>query len=99
MGEENSRYCTAGFIEDKSIILYDGWNLVAYPFAERSMTTANIIAHLTANCPGYDGMLISDLHTPAPYHVKIPDGTETIAQNYGFWVHVTMDTTWMVINY
>lgn len=96
---DNVRFATAGYVEDKAIPMYTGWNFVAYPFAARSMTTADIITHLTANCPNYDAMMIEDLSTPAPYHIKTPAGTETVLHNMGFWVHVTGDTTWTVLNY
>lgn len=95
----NARYNIAGFVEDKSITLYEGWNIVAYPFAERSMTTSGIMSHLSANCPSYDDMLINGVPYGDPYHLKTPDGTETITHNMGFWVHVTADTTWTVTNY
>jgi hypothetical protein len=93
----STRFATAGWIEDKSIQLYNGWNLVAYPFGARSMNTAAIEAHLIANCPGYMGMLVEDLTDP--YHLKVPTGTETIFHNMGFWVQVNADTTWTVLNY
>lgn len=95
------RFTTAGYVEDKAITLFDGWNLVAYPFAERGMTTSDIISHLSANCPGYDEMAIADTVTasPPPYHIKTPDGTEMLTHNSAFWVHVSMDTTWTIINY
>jgi hypothetical protein len=93
----NGRYALAGYVEDKAITLYAGWNLVAYPFAARSMTTAAIEAHLTANCPSYAGMLIAD-HTQL-YQLKVPTGTENIFHLQAFWIHVTADTTWTVINY
>jgi hypothetical protein len=93
----NSRYATAGYIEDKSISLSDGWNLVAYPFAQRFMNTAAIETHLTSNCPGYAEMLIAD-HTQ-PYQLISPSGSENIFQNFAFWIRVTGDTTWTVLNY
>jgi len=93
----STRFCTAGIVEDKVIDLYSGWNFVAYPFAARITNTATIDAHLTANCPGYGGMLIEDLTTP--YHLKVPTGTENVFHNQGFFVYVNMDTTWTVISY
>jgi hypothetical protein len=93
----STRFCTAGFIEDKVINLYDGWNFVAYPFATRSMTAASIEAHLMANCPGYVSMLVEDV--TMPYHLKTPAGTENVFHNQGFFVYVSGDTTWTVTNY
>ena len=74
-----------------------GWNLVPYPFAQRSMTTLDIQNHLAANCPNYDSMAIGD--PTEPYCVKTPIGSEVIFHNYGFWVKVSADTTWTVTNY
>lgn len=93
----NTRFVTAGYIEDKTITLNAGWNMVAYPFAERTMTTASIATHLSSNCPNYAEMLIAD-HTQ-PYQLVTPVGTESIAHNYGIWIRVTADTTWTVTNY
>ena len=95
----STRLNLAGYIEDKAIPLYDGWNLVAYPFAARFMTTSVIEAHLVANCPGYDAMLIDGMESGDPYQIITPTGSEIISQNYAFWVHVTGDTTWTVLNY
>jgi hypothetical protein len=91
------RFCTAGTLVDKNIPMSTGWNLVAYPFGARSMNTASIEAHLIANCPGYVGMLVEDLTDP--YHLKTPAGSEVIFHNMGFWVQVSMDTSWNVVNY
>ena len=93
----STRFATAGYLEDKVIDLVSGWNLVAYPFAQRFMGTAAIEAHLLANCIGYDAMLIEDLTNP--YHLKIPIGTENIFHNQAIWIHVSLDTTWTVVNY
>jgi hypothetical protein len=93
----SERFCIAGYIEDANIQLHNGWNLVAYPFAARLTNTATIMAHLTANCPGYNGMLIEDV--TLPYHLTTPTGTENIFHNQAFWVHVSADTTWTVLNY
>jgi hypothetical protein len=93
----SSRFATTGTITDKAIPLYTGWNLVAYPFAQRFMTSATIQADLTANCPNFVEMMIAD-HTQ-PYHIDTPSGTENIFQNQAFWVLVSADTTWTVLNY
>jgi len=97
----SSRFATAGYIEDKAIPMYEGWNLVAYPFAAKTMSTAAIDAELSANCPGYPGMaagmLIADHNQP--YHLVTPTGTENTGHNFGFWVYVPADTTWTVTNY
>jgi hypothetical protein len=93
----STRFCTVGYVEDKVINLYDGWNFVAYPFATRSMNTAAIQSHLTTYCPGYGGMLIEDVNMP--YHLKTPAGTENILHNQGFFLYVSGDTTWTVTNY
>ena len=93
----SSRFSTAGYVEDMSIDLKAGWNLVPYPFAERIKTSADIIAHLTSNCPNYDGMMIFD--SGEAYRLVTPGGTETLAHGSGFWIKVTADTTWTVTNY
>jgi hypothetical protein len=93
----STRYAAAGYIEDKVITLYDGWNLVAYPFAERGEITSNINAHLVANCPNYAEMAIAD--PSQPYQIITPTGVENIYHGAGFWVRVTADTTWTVTNY
>jgi hypothetical protein len=97
----SSRYASAGSLQDKSIQLYTGWNLVAYPFGARFMNTGSIDTHLLANCPGYPGMATGMLiaaHTQ-PYHLITPSGTENIFQNFGFWIYVPADTVWTVVNY
>jgi hypothetical protein len=55
------------------------------------------MSHLAANCPDYDQMMIADY--TQTYRVAIPTGTETVYDYQGFWVHVTADTAWTVINY
>jgi hypothetical protein len=55
------------------------------------------MAHLAGNCPGYTEMLIEDLTMPG--HIKTPAGSEGIFHNQAFWVRVSADTTWTVINY
>jgi len=93
----NGRYATAGYITNLALPMATGWNLVPYPFAVRQNTTAEIEAHLQANCPNYDSMLIAD-HTQ-PYRLKVPTGTENLLHGMGLWVKVTADTSWTVMNY
>jgi hypothetical protein len=93
----NTRFATAGYLADKAMDLEAGWNIVPYPFAQRSMSTAAIDAHLAANCPNYGGMLIAD-HSQA-YQLKVPGGAENLSHNQGFFVYVTSDTLWTVTNY
>ena len=93
---DNTRFATAGYVDNMAIPLQAGWNLVPYPFAERTMSTANIIAQLSLY-PAYVGMEIADY--TAPYRLKVPDGTETLAHGSGFWIKVSSDMTWTVINY
>ena len=61
------------------------------------MTSADLIAHLEANCPGFGGVRIGD--GTQTYQLVTPTGAETIQNSMGFWVKVDFDTTWTVINY
>jgi len=93
----NARFATAGYVDDMSISLKAGWNLVPYPFAVRQTSTANIDAHLAANCPNYDSMMIADYG--AAYRLTTPTGAETLLHGSAIWVKVSADTTWTVVNY
>ncbi|KYK29055.1 MAG: hypothetical protein AYK23_01725 [Candidatus Proteinoplasmatales archaeon SG8-5] len=92
-----TRYALAGYVEDKAITLKAGFNMVAYPFETRFMSTAAIETHLIANCPGYSYMLIEDV--TQPYHWGVPTGSENIFHNQAFGIYVNFDTIWTVLNY
>jgi hypothetical protein len=95
----NTRLTTAGYIADMSIDCYAGWNLVPYPYAERSKTTDQIEADLIANCPNYvpGSMTIFDFNEP--YGERPPTGDTINYNEEGFWVQVTADCVWQVNNY
>jgi len=95
--KSSTRFTTAGFVPNLALPLVTGWNLVPYPFAQRTMTTGEIESHLTVNCPNYDSMMIADYG--APYRLKVPTGTENLMHGGALWVKVTADTSWMVMNY
>jgi parallel beta-helix repeat protein len=95
----NSRFAVAGYVEDKAIQMYAGWNLVAYPFAQRSMTISDTHLHLLANCPGYAGPYPMIADPTQPYQIITPTGTENIFHNQAFWVPINFDCTWHVQNY
>ncbi len=95
----NSRFCTAGYIEDMNVNCYAGWNLLPYPYAERSKNTNDIEADLIANCPNYVPGSLTIFDYDEQYGIRAPAG-DTISNNEeGFWIQVTSDTVWMVINY
>jgi C1A family cysteine protease len=93
----NARWTTAGYITDMAIPMKAGWNLVPYAFATRSMSASAVESQLTANCAGFDSWEIFD--QTAAYRLKTPTGSEPLAHGDAFWVHVTVDCTWTVINY
>ena len=68
-----------------------------YPFVQRSMSSADIEVHLQANCPKFDTWEIFD--SVGDYRLKTPTGSETFFHGDGFWVKVSADTIWTVINY
>jgi len=94
----NGRFCLAGRITDLAIPLKAGWNCVAYPYATRQMTTANIMADLTSSCPCYEGPIYI-MDPSAPYLIAPATGTETLGHGPGFWVKATTDCMWTVTNY
>jgi hypothetical protein len=93
------RLTTAGFVTDMNIDLNAGWNLIAYPYAQRYKTTAQIETDLSINCPGYVPGSLMIMDTSSPYLLKIPDGTEMIPHEEGLWVQCIFDCTWSVLNY
>jgi hypothetical protein len=93
------RLTTAGHVTDMNIDMEAGWNLVAYPYAQRYKTTAQIETDLTINCPGYVPGSLMIMDYSQPYGLKVPDGTETIPHEEGFWIRTIFDCTWSVINY
>jgi len=93
----STRYATAGYISNMAIPLMAGWNLVPYPLAQRTMTIADLEAHLLSNCPNYDSIMIADY--TEPYRLKTPIGTENLMHGSAIWVKVTSDTSWLVMNY
>jgi hypothetical protein len=93
----NVRWTTAGYITDASIPMKSGWNLVPYAFAARSMSASAIESDLVANCAFFDSWEIFD--SAADYRLKTPSGTEPITHGDAFWVHVTADCNWNIINY
>jgi hypothetical protein len=95
----NSRFTTAGYVTDLSIDLGAGWNLVPYPYAQRSKTAGEIESDLTTNCPTYVPGSLRIFDYNEPYGIKTAAG-ETISNNEeGFWIQVTTDTVWTVTNY
>ena len=97
----NARYVSAGYISNMSIPLKAGWNLVPYPLAARTQTTATLLANLQANCPSFGGTY-NDMEIGtrgATYRTINPVGTESLTHQDALWVRVTADTTWTVINY
>jgi len=93
----NSRWTTAGQVTDMNMDLTTGWNLVPYPFVQRSMTAADIESHLMANCPNFDGWEVFD--SSQDYRLNTPTGSEPLFHGDGFWIKVTADTTWTITNY
>ena len=93
----NSRWATAGYVADMNIDLEAGWNLVPYPFAEKSKTATEVETHLAVNCPNFDAWEIFD--AGADYRMRTPVGSEPLMHGDAFWVHVSADTTWSIINY
>jgi hypothetical protein len=95
------RYTSAGYITNMSIPMKAGWNHVPYPFAARNWNTMQIRDHLIANCPGF-GATFNDMeimNRSAQYRLMMPTGTEILNHQDAFWVRVTADTTWTVVNY
>jgi C1A family cysteine protease len=97
----NARYASAGYISNLSIPLKAGWNLIPYPFAARNWNTQQIRDHLIANCPGFGGTFndMEIMNRSASYRLKAPTGVEILNHQDAFWVRMTMDCTWTVINY
>jgi parallel beta-helix repeat protein len=97
----NARYTSAGYVSNLTIPLKAGWNLVPYPFAARFQSTQYIRDHLIANCPGFGGTFgdMEIFNKTAGYRTSTPTGTEILTHQDAFWVCVTYDCTWTVINY
>jgi hypothetical protein len=95
----NARFCTAGYVSDINIDLKAGWNLVAYPYAERMKTTAEIEVDLLANCMNYVPGSLTIFDYTQQYGINTPNGTEQIPNEEGLWIQVVSDTTWTVTNY
>jgi hypothetical protein len=94
------RYSSAGYITNMSIPLNEGWNLIPYPLAARNQNTMQIRDHLIANCPSFGGTYsdMEIMRRDNPYRLINPIGTETLTHQDAFWVRVTADTVWTVIN-
>ncbi len=96
---DNARFATAGYISDMVIDLDAGWNLLPYPFAERNKNTDDIELDLQANCPNYVPGSLTIFDRTQPYYIRSA-ASDTITNNEeGFWIQVTADTVWTVINY
>jgi hypothetical protein len=97
--DANTRFCTAGHIEDMNLNCYAGWNLVPYPYAARGLNTDTIELDLIANCPNYVPGSLTIFDYTQPYYIRAP-ASDTLSNNeVGFWIEVTADCTWTVINY
>jgi hypothetical protein len=95
----NARFATAGYVDDMTISLDAGWNMVTYPYAERMRTTAQIETDLIVNCPGYIPGSLTIFDYSNQYGIAPPTGAEQLPNEEGFWIQVAVDTTWMVNNY
>ncbi len=97
--DTSTRLCTAGYVANMSIDCYAGWNLVTYPYAERNKNTDDIELDLIANCPNYVPGSLTKFDYNEPYGIRLP-ASDIISNNEeGFWIQVTADTVWTVINY
>ncbi len=101
-----ARFATAGHITDTNYILmmgengpHWGWNLVAYPYAERSKTTADIEMDLFSGCSQYVPGSLTIFDPTNPYYVKTLNGTEVLQPGDAFWVRIWADCVWTVDNY
>jgi hypothetical protein len=95
----NARFATAGYIDNMAIDCYAGWNLVPYPFADRSLNTDQIELDLIANCPNYVPGSLTIRDNGQPYYIRSA-ASDTITNNEeGLWIQVTADTIWTVLNY
>jgi hypothetical protein len=97
----SARYSSAGYITNMTVPLKSGWNLVPYPFSARNLNTMQIRDHLIANCPGFGGTYndMEIMKRDSPYRLIAPTGTEIFNHQDAFWVRVSADTIWTVINY
>ncbi len=94
---DNSRYTTAGYVTDMSIDMKAGWNLVPYPYAIRQKTATQVETDLITDCPNFESWQTFD--SGADYRLITPNGSENLIHGSAFWVKVTSDTTWTVMNY
>ncbi len=95
----NPRLCTAGYVSNMSIDCYAGWNLVPCPYPVRNKNTDDIELDLIANCTNYvpGSLTIHDYNEP--YNIRPAAGDVFLFNQVGFWIEVTADTVWTVINY
>jgi hypothetical protein len=87
---EPSIFTTGGLIPTSTAIqLHAGWNLVGYPTL-RQQSISDALAGT-----GYD-MPVEGFNPAAPYMIsQLPD-TYIMQPGEGYWVHVPVDTVWVV---
>lgn len=82
------RFITAGQVVNTSIPLYSGWNFVGYP-AFTDKTVADALAGT-----GFDA--VEGFNIARPYHLEPLLDTDMMRTGRGYWVHVPIDSVWVV---
>jgi hypothetical protein len=97
---DSARYASAGYVSNMTIPLKAGWNLVPYPYLLKNKNTLQILDDLTANCSGFAGGYAGmEIFSKTGYRTATPTGAELLTHQDAFWVRVTSDCVWNVINY
>ncbi|MFH0816758.1 MAG: M28 family peptidase [Methanobacteriota archaeon] len=84
---------TCGIVQNMTIQLRTGWNLVSYPHPY-DMTAAAVAAEIGPACQA-----IEAFDYALEYMTDVLEPYEAMAPGRGYWVKVSADTAWTAVNY
>ncbi len=87
----NDDLITTGLVENVTIELKAGWNLVGYPCLETKTVSDIKIETGATSIEGFDPV--------GAYLTKVMLDTDTMSIDNGYWIKVDSDTTWTINNY
>ena len=87
----NDDLITTGIIENVTIDLKAGWNLVGFPsFADKTVAEVKLAT-------GADS--IEGFNSTDPYMMEVMGDGDIMTIGNGYWIHVNADTSWIIYNY
>lgn len=90
---QSSNLTVAGIVPTITVIaLHEGWNLVGFPSFQQDYTVGDLKAAVTAErIEGFDAF-------SPPYFLKALTDGEFLQTGFGYWVRVTSEDVWTVVN-